>query len=140
MRLTQPEAREHNVVVRLQLADDLPNLQIDAVQIQQVLVNLERNGVEAIRHHGSPVRELYITTAQTDEEFIRVTVQDTGPGISAEERTDLFKSFRTTKADGMGMGLSISQSIVEAHGGRLWLDESDSGMTTFHFTLPVIKD
>ena len=137
VRLTNPEAREHNVNVRLQLADDLPNLRINAVQIQQVLVNLERNGVEAIRHHGSEERDLYITTSQSDDGFIRVTVQDTGPGVTVE-RSDLFKSFRTTKPDGMGMGLSISQSIVEAHGGRLWLDESPLDMTTFHFTLPVI--
>lgn len=140
VRLTHPEAREHNVDVKLQLARGLPNLLIDAVQIQQVLVNLERNGVEAIRNHGSGVRQLFITTGQDDDDFIRVTVQDTGPGISLEVERNLFKSFQTTKVDGMGMGLSISRSIVEAHGGRLWLDEPEDGLTTFHFTLPVIKE
>lgn len=140
VRLTHPEAREHNVEVRLQLAENLPNLLIDAVQIQQVLVNLERNGVEAIRNHGSELRELFITTGQDDNDFIKVTVQDTGPGISLDVERNLFKSFQTTKVDGMGMGLSISRSIVEAHGGRLWLDGPENGMTTFHFTLPVIKE
>lgn len=139
VRLTHPEAREHNVSVQLQLAEGLPELLIDPVQIQQVLVNLERNGVEAIRNHGSKTRKLYITTVRFDEEFIRVTVQDTGPGVTQEVETSLFKSFHTTKLDGMGVGLSISRSIVEAHGGRLWLDGSESGMTTFHFTLPAIR-
>ncbi len=140
VRLTHPEAREHNVSVQLQLGENLPDLLIDPVQIQQVLVNLERNGVEAIRNHRSKIRKLYITTMQFDEEFIRVTVQDTGPGVTQEVERSLFKSFQTTKLDGMGMGLSISRSIVEAHGGRLWLDGSESEMTTFHFTLPAIKD
>lgn len=139
VRLTHPEAREHNVDVRLQLSENLPGLLIDAVQIQQVLVNLERNGVEAIRSHDSELRQLYITTAQDDHDFIKVSVQDTGPGIGPDVERNLFRSFQTTKVDGMGMGLSISRSIVEAHGGRLWLDEPENGMTTFHFTLPVIK-
>lgn len=140
VRLTRPEAREHKVTVELQLSEGLPNLLIDAVQIQQVLVNLERNGVEAIRNHGALVRKLFITTVQDDDDFIRVTVQDTGPGVSSEVRADLFKSFQTTKVDGMGMGLSISRSIVEAHGGRLWLDDSVNELTTFHFTLPIEQD
>ncbi len=136
-RLTTPEAREHNVEVRLELAADLPEVMIDAVQIQQVLVNLERNGMESIRHHDSVVRELTITTAREAGDWIHVGVRDTGPGISPEVEQNLFKSFQTTKVDGMGMGLSISRSIVEAHGGRLWLDNGSEGMTTFMFSLPI---
>ncbi len=136
-RLTKPEAREHNVEVRLELAPDLPAVMIDAVQIQQVLVNLERNGVEAIRYHESSLRELTITTAREAGDWIYIAVRDTGPGVTPEVERNLFKSFKTTKTDGMGMGLSISRSIVEAHGGRLWLDNASAGMTTFMFSLPI---
>ncbi len=139
VRLTTPEARESQIAVSLDLADDLPQVAIDPVQIQQVLVNLERNGVEAIRNHGSAVRELTISTVLVDRNSIEVSVSDTGPGISSELENNLFKSFHTTKADGMGMGLSISRSIVEAHGGRLWLDQSCKDMTTFKFSLPATK-
>lgn len=140
VRLTHPEAREHNVSVQLHLSENLPKLLIDPVQIQQVLVNLERNGVEAICYHGATVRELYISTELDDDQFIRIAVQDTGPGVTADIRRNLFKSFHTSKTGGMGMGLSISRSIVEAHGGRLWLEQPKGGLTTFYFTLPVTLD
>ncbi len=138
-RLTMPEAREHNVEVKLDLAEDLPETMIDAVQIQQVLVNLERNAVEAIRYHESAVRELTIKTELEGGNWIHVSVSDTGPGITPQVESNLFKSFQTTKVDGMGMGLSISRSIVEAHGGRLWLDHTTQGMTTFMFSFPIKK-
>jgi two-component system sensor kinase FixL len=137
VRLTTPEARENLVSVSLELAPDLPRVMIDPTQIQQVLVNLERNGVDAIRHRGSELRSLIISTALSDEGFIDVSVMDSGSGITPEIEKSLFRSFQTSKADGMGMGLSISRSIVEAHGGRLWLDKPTKGMTTFKFSLPV---
>ncbi len=139
VRLTHPQAQESRVDVVLRLADDLPEPSIDAVQIQQVLVNLERNGVDAIRSGDSPVRKLLISTSLEDNATIRVTVQDTGPGVEPVMRSKLFKVFQTNKEEGMGMGLSISRSIVEAHGGRLWFDDSISDLTTFHFTLPINK-
>lgn len=137
VRLTHPHAQESRVDVLLQLADELPEPSIDAVQIQQVLVNLERNGVDAIRMGDSLVRRLFICTALENKRTIRITVRDSGPGVELRMRKKLFNVFQTTKKEGMGMGLSISRSIVEAHGGRLWLDEAVSGLTTFHFTLPI---
>lgn len=139
VRLTTPEARESQVSVSLELAENLPMVTIDPVQIQQVLVNLERNGVEAIRHSEATTRALTIKTELVSETSIQVSVRDTGPGVTPEVEKTLFTSFNTTKLDGMGMGLSISRSIVEAHGGRLWLDNGTSGMTTFTFSLPITK-
>ena len=140
VRLTHPEARARQVNVTLNLASELPNPSMDPVQIQQVLVNLERNGVDAMSANTDKARELVISTSLIDQNTIRVSVQDTGPGFSAEIIDQLFSPFQTTKKGGMGLGLSISRSIVEAHGGRLWLDQEDHGKTTLHFTLPVVRD
>jgi len=136
VRLSHAEAYEHRIDVQLKLADNLPPVRIDAVQIQQVLLNLERNALESIRQSGVELRRLVISTALVDD-TIRVGVQDTGPGIDEEVRKKLFTSFQTTKEQGMGMGLSISRTIVEAHGGRLWLHTGTPGITDFCFTLPV---
>jgi len=137
MRLSIADANLHEISVRLNLADNLPRVVIDTVQIQQVLVNLERNGVDAIRVSNSEKREIVISTALLDTGFIRISVQDSGGGMAAEVKESLFDPFSTTKKDGMGMGLSISRSIVESHRGQLWVDFSDPSMTTFHFTLPI---
>ena len=119
------------------MSDELPLIRIDAVQIQQVLLNLERNALESIRHGNVKLRRIVISTMLADDK-IRVSVQDTGPGLDAAIRKKLFTSFQTTKEHGMGMGLSISRTIVESHGGRLWVDSDDArGVTTFSFTLPV---
>ncbi len=139
IRLSQADANQYDISVRLDLADDLPRPVIDAVQIQQVLVNLERNAVEAIQTSDPEKRELIITTALLDTGFIRITVQDSGGGLAEDLKASLFAPFFTTKKDGMGMGLSISRSIVESHNGQLWVDFSKLGVTTFHFTLPVVN-
>ncbi len=139
LRLTQPEAREKNVIVNLKLSDYLPTPNIDPVQIQQVLVNLERNSVEAMGNSDNSARILTITTACDGAGNIQISVQDTGPGIAPDVRSRLFTAFQTTKADGMGLGLSICRNIVEAHGGRLWSDDKVSPGTVFHFTLPFAK-
>jgi two-component system sensor kinase FixL len=106
----------------------------DKVQIQQVILNLIRNAIDAMM--TSPVRALKITTEAADRDGLaRVSVTDTGPGLSPEVAERLFQPFVTTKAEGMGVGLSISRTIVEAHGGRIWVDTNPNGGATFHFTL-----
>jgi signal transduction histidine kinase len=137
IRLTKPEATEKGVDVRLSLTTDLPESLVDPVQIQQVLVNLERNSVESMGQGSCNPRSLTIFTTVDHDTDIRVTVHDTGPGLTGGIKDKIFTAFQTTKPDGMGLGLSISRSIVEAHGGRLWFDENGAVGTTFHFTLPV---
>ncbi len=139
MRLSMPDANRYGIEVKLNLAEGLPEPLIDAVQIQQVLVNLERNGVDAIRMSQAKRREMLISTCEIDNGFVKVTVRDSGGGFSEEVRNNLFQPFLTTKKDGMGMGLSISRSIVESHGGQLWVDFDDPVMTTFSFTLPFSR-
>jgi len=103
------------------------------VQVQQVLVNLIRNAVQAMA--GSRARELTIATAPEAEGCVQVTVADTGEGIAAEMQSRLFQAFATDKAGGMGLGLSICRTIIEAHGGRIWATPGPEGGTAFHFTL-----
>lgn len=140
VRLTHPEARERGVNVNLHFSDNLPKLTIDPVQIQQVLVNLERNGVEAMSNADCHPKELVISTNLDANDVVRISVKDSGPGFSDDMRANLFTAFQSTKADGMGLGLSISRSIVESHGGRLWLDTESDGGANFHFTLPVRRE
>lgn len=135
LRLTGQEAREKGIHVQMDLADNLPKPVVDPIQIQQVLVNLERNSVEAMWQHKSEKRELSISTRQRDSNFIQISVQDTGPGVSTEFSQHLYTAFQTTKEDGMGLGLSISRTIVDDHGGKLWHEKSPEGDTIFHFTV-----
>jgi signal transduction histidine kinase len=100
--------------------DGLPPVQGDRVQLQQVVLNLIVNAVEAMGGSGDDARDLLITTEPDEANGVRVAVRDSGPGLSQESLTRLFDAFYTTKTDGMGMGLSICRSIVEAHGGRVW--------------------
>jgi two-component system sensor kinase FixL len=107
---------------------------VDRIQIQKVLLNLIRNSVEAME--GPDVRELSVGT-EMDDGAVLVSVADTGGGIPPEIETRLFQPFVTTKADGMGIGLSVCRTIVEAHGGRLWVEPNAGGGSVFRFTLPV---
>lgn len=140
IRLTQPEAREKGVDVQLTLLEHVPQLRIDPVQIQQVLVNLERNSVEAMGHTRFPDKILNITTSMVAPGHIRISVSDTGQGLAPEILDTLFSTFQTTKKGSMGLGLSISRTIVEAHRGRLWVDHDQEFGATFHFTLPITVD
>ncbi len=124
-----------NIKTNLDFASSSPLILVDRVQIQQVLVNLLRNAVEAMAE--SPRRELTVTTASLNGSGVEVVVADTGPGISEEIAGRLFKPFVTTKAGGMGIGLAISQSIVEAHGGTIRSVPNAGGGTIFQFTLPA---
>ena len=138
--LTQADARALGITIDLQLADDLPSPSVDAVQLQQVLINLERNSVEAMSDSNSGTKVLTIATRLRDKDAIQVTVQDTGPGFDTSIKGRLFSTFVTTKEGGMGLGLSISRTIIEAQGGVLWLDESCETQTTVRFTIPIARD
>ncbi|MBV8615168.1 MAG: PAS domain S-box protein, partial [Acetobacteraceae bacterium] len=121
------------VKLRVRVADDAAEAVIDKVQIQQVLVNLMRNAVEAMA--GSERRELLISTARAGD-MVAISVADTGPGLPEQVRTRLFQPFVTTKPTGMGVGLSVSSAIVEAHGGELRAEDAEGGGTVFRLTVP----
>ena len=110
---------------------------VDRVQVQQVLINLMRNAVEAMKE--SEVKELTVTTSEEGDRLI-VRVADTGPGISDEVAERLFQPFVTTKAGGMGVGLSISKRIIRSHGGEISVSRNDAGGATFTFSLPTVKE
>ena len=106
---------------------------VDKVQIQQVLINLIRNAVEAMADH--PVRKLSVTSRPDQPGFVRVIVADTGPGVEPHVAEQLFTAFVSTKSEGMGLGLSICRTIIEANGGRIWMEPAANGGAEFHFTL-----
>jgi two-component system sensor kinase FixL len=126
-------AKEHSVRVRFQFAHRIDQVLTDRVQIQQVLLNLIRNSVDAMV--DSERRELVVTTRSLDGNMVRVSTADTGPGLAEDVAKVLFQPFVTTKREGMGVGLSISRTIVEAHGGQIWAEPNPGGGTVFHFTL-----
>jgi two-component system sensor kinase FixL len=131
--LTLLGAKDTGMRMTTNFAPDLPEVSIDRVQIQQVLINLVRNAIEAMQ--GSPRRELTIEAAPVEDGNVAITVADTGPGLAKEVVSQLFQPFVTTKSQGMGVGLSISRSIVEAHGGTLTASANPGGGTVFRFTL-----
>jgi PAS domain S-box-containing protein len=130
------EMRSHEVSLRIDLAPALPPVLADRVQLQQVLINLVMNGIEAMASVDGRSRELVIRSQPGDDDHVVVAVQDAGVGIDAQKTDQLFSAFYTTKPDGMGMGLSISRSIIGAHGGRLWATPNPDHGATFHFALP----
>jgi signal transduction histidine kinase len=129
----------HKVSLQIELAQTVPTIMGDRVQLQQVIINLVMNGIEAMQSIADRPRELVIRSL-LDEKQIIVSVTDCGVGISPENAAHLFNPFFTTKSNGMGMGLSICRSIMEAHGGRLWATETMPRGATFQFTLPVNAD
>jgi two-component system sensor kinase FixL len=131
-------AKEHRVDVRFKLDRRAASVFADRVQIQQVLLNLIRNGLESM--YASVTRELLISTSIDSAGDALVSVSDTGSGIGEEVRDQLFRPFMTTKAEGMGVGLSISRSIIESHGGRIWAEPNPAGGTIFRFTLPLATE
>jgi signal transduction histidine kinase len=136
--LTRAEAADSCVSVRTQFAEGLPRVQGDRVQLQQVMLNLIVNAIQAMSGIGEGARELQISIdAVPSEGGVRVGVRDTGPGLSPESLSRLFEPFYTTKPDGMGMGLSICRSIIEAHGGRLWAIPCEPQGALFQFTIPA---
>jgi NO-binding membrane sensor protein with MHYT domain/two-component sensor histidine kinase len=135
--LTRDEVMKNNVSVQTQLAEGLPLIQGDRVQLQQVILNLITNAVEAMSGVSEGARELLIGTGKDASGRVLVTVQDSGPGLNPDSVERLFDSFYTTKSNGTGMGLSICRSIVEAHGGRIWATPNAGPGITVQFTLPI---
>ena len=127
-------AREHGIAVTFRLDPAADLVLADRIQIQQVLVNLMRNAID-VMSEGGAVRRLDIATATGPEDQVEVTVADTGSGLAPEVARQLFQPFVTTKRKGMGLGLSICRTIVEAHGGKIWVNSPPEGGTIFHFTL-----
>jgi PAS domain S-box-containing protein len=135
MAIAQPEVRRNNVTLQAELADDLSPVLGDRVQLQQVVLNLVMNAVDAMSAVGGRTRQLIIRTQNDDADLVRITVQDSGAGLDPQSTERIFDAFYTTKSGGMGMGLSICQSIVQKHGGRLWAVANDGPGTTFQFTI-----
>ena len=136
LALVRDEAKRNSVTIRMQFADDLSPVSGDRVQLQQVLLNLVMNGIEAMSRAGERARELVITTRNIDAGQVQATVEDSGTGLDLNTIDKIFDPFYTTKPGGMGMGLSISRSILQAHGGRIWATANHGPGTIFYFTLP----
>jgi C4-dicarboxylate-specific signal transduction histidine kinase len=134
--IAESQAARNHVTIALNLVPDLPVVLGDSIQLQQVILNLVMNGIEAMTSVTDRPKLLTLRSAREDKEQIRVSVQDSGIGLNEEVMSRLFEPFFTTRMQGMGMGLSISRSIIEAHGGRLWGESNGSGGATFQFTLP----
>jgi C4-dicarboxylate-specific signal transduction histidine kinase len=133
--LADGEARRARTRLLTQLAGDLPEVLGDRVQLQQVVLNLLRNGLDAMAAVGDRPRELLIRTQKDATASVQVAVQDSGSGIDPQHVDRIFEPFYTTKRSGIGIGLSISRSIVEQHGGKLWAVPNEGPGTTFHFTV-----
>jgi len=136
VRLLRDEMIRRNTSIKLVLAQDLPKVEMDPIQIQQVLLNLITNGMDAMADTSSP-RELKIRSEIGVENEVRVTVEDRGTGLTPEAALRMFEPFFSTKPQGTGMGLAICRSIIEAHDGRIWAAESAGSGAIFHFTIRV---
>jgi C4-dicarboxylate-specific signal transduction histidine kinase len=137
IEIIRGEAMKHGTSVQTQLADGLQFVEGDRVELQQVLLNLVINAIEAMSDVSDGVRELLVSTGNADGDYVLVAVRDSGPGFALDSAEILFTPFHTTKATGLGMGLSICRSIIEAHGGRLWAGANAPCGAVFQFTLPV---
>ena len=137
LALAQNQARRAGVVVKRELANDLPSVRGDRVQLQQVILNLIINGLEAIAKNKNGERELSISSGKDESTGVTVAVRDSGEGLDPANLERVFDAFFTTKADGMGMGLAISRTIIESHGGHLWATSNSPKGAIFKFTLPA---
>ena len=139
IELTRSEAMKNGVLVQTELVEDLPPVQGDRVELQQVILNLILNAIEAMSGTNEGPRKLLITTERAEPGDVLVAVRDSGPGLAPGALENLFKAFHTTKPNGLGLGLSISRSIVEAHDGRLWASPNAPRGAVFQFTLPALR-
>jgi signal transduction histidine kinase len=134
--LAEPEARQHGINLRLDLDGEIPPVEIDSVQIEQVVLNLLNNAIEAMTDSPTNGTELAVRSSVEKDSMVRIAVTDSGKSISPSMIDRVFEPFYTTKTHGLGMGLAISRSIVESHGGRMWAVLNPGGGMTFQFTLP----
>jgi signal transduction histidine kinase len=137
LTLTHSEIEQNRIVLRTQLSDDLPPVAGDRIQLQQVILNLVINAVESMGAAGEGPRELLVSSAQNEAKEVLLAVRDSGAGLDPGKLDHLFDAFYTTKSRGMGMGLTINRSIVEAHGGRIWATQHFPRGAIFQFTLPT---
>jgi signal transduction histidine kinase len=134
------ELQRNRVSLQLELAQDLPTITGDRIQLQQVILNLVRNASDAMAAVDDRPRQLLIRTEDEDGDRVRVSVRDAGVGVDPENMSKLLDAFYTTKSDGMGIGLSVSRSIIERHHGRLWAEPNDGPGATFLFSIPVTQE
>jgi signal transduction histidine kinase len=135
--LADAEIQRNSVTLRTQLASDLPLVLGDRIQLQQVMLNLVLNAIEAINLNPGGAREIVVSSKNEDSRGVLISVKDSGVGLPSEKLDHIFDAFYSTKANGMGMGLTISRSIVEAHGGRIWATPNSPNGATIQFVLPV---
>jgi len=133
--LLRNEASRYSISIRSDLAGDLPQVMADRIQLQQVFMNLMLNGIEAMKDL-STARELTMRSQRVKDGQLMISVSDTGIGLPLQQPEQIFSAFFTTKAHGTGMGLPISRSIIESHGGRLWATSNSERGASFHFNLP----
>ena len=136
LSLTETELQSHHIAVRTTLDETIPEVMADRVQLQQVMLNSINNSIEAMTSVDSNSRLLHLKTERDESQNIVVTVQDSGPGIDPQNIERIFDRFFTTKAQGMGMGLAICRSIIEAHNGRLWAEAGVHHGSLFRISLP----
>jgi two-component system sensor kinase FixL len=136
MPLVSVDARLNDITLHVEMEEELPTVEADGIQVQQVVLNLIRNGIDAMKEMPPERRRLDIFTSSNSPGEVVVSVKDRGCGLPEVSEGTLFEAFFTTKEQGMGMGLSICRTIVMAHGGRLWFSRDDDGGTTFSFTIP----
>ena len=135
--LAHSEVQRNGIALETQLSDHVPVILADRIQLQQVILNLMINAIEAMSGAGEGPRELRVRSGMDESQGVLVSVQDSGPGFDPKSLDHLFDAFYTTKADGLGMGLAISRSLIEAHGGRLWATANAPHGAIFQFTLPI---
>jgi signal transduction histidine kinase len=135
--LLHQEAANHYTIIQTELSADLPPIRGDRVQLQQVILNLIMNGIDAMRETTAEPKEIRVVSQKEGPSTIRIAVEDRGIGFGPEMAEKIFGPFFTTKPEGIGMGLSISRSIIESHEGRLWATPRPSGGAIFQFTIPT---
>jgi signal transduction histidine kinase len=137
LSLVQHELQVDGIIVATECRDDLPQIHADRLQIQQVILNLIKNAIEAMRSSPRGKRRLRVVSRLSENSDITVSIQDTGPGIDVKDRENIFDPFFSTKAAGTGLGLAICRTIIEDHGGKLRLTETDFRGSTFELAFPL---
>ena len=137
--LTRADSATRHVSIEIDVPNELPLIRGDRIHLQQVLLNLLINGMDALAEGADGSRTIAVHAQKESDGFVEVAVRDNGPGIAAEKLSRLFEPFFTTKPQGMGIGLPISETIIKAHGGKLWAENNAEGGATFHFTVPIAK-